>query len=175
MGPAGDPVGAGRGARGLQGSGTGDGGLKKKMRSPRQNPAPSIPLPKTTSRTAGPPGAFLRGAWLTPPLTGYLKDSNAGVRGSQKKRPSHRQVTNSIAGRNRRRLLVNVESRRSLQTSAARARLRSSEGGRPPAGRLLAGSLNQNPICLYFLFSAGSPRGCSFDDQVEWLCAYTCA
>lgn len=146
------------------------------MRSPRQNPAPSIPPPKTTSRTAGPPGASLWGAWLTPPplLTGYLKESKAGVRGSQKKRPSHRQVPNSIAERNQRRLLVNVESRRSLQTSAARARLRSSEGSRPPAGRLLAGSLNQNPICLYFLFSAGSPCGCSFDDQVAWLCACVC-
>lgn len=48
--------------------------------------------------------------------------------------------------------------------------LRSSEGSRPPAARLLTGSLNQNPICLYFLFSAGSPSGGSFDDQVAWLC-----
>lgn len=45
------------------------------------------------------------------------------------------------------------------------------DGCRPPAAlRLLAGSLNQNPICLYFLFSAGSPCGCSFDGQVVRLC-----
>lgn len=66
-GPVGDRAGAGHGTGGLQGWGTGDGGLKMKRRSPRQNPAPSIPLPKATSRTAGPPGAFRWGAWLTPP------------------------------------------------------------------------------------------------------------
>lgn len=69
--PASDRAGAGQGARGLRGWGIGDGGLRMKrmrMRSPRQNPAPSIPLPEETSRTAGPPGAFLWGAWLTPPL-----------------------------------------------------------------------------------------------------------
>lgn len=44
------------------------------------------------------------------------------------------------------------------------------KGTRYPAVlRLLAGSLNQNPICLYFLFSAGSPCGCSFDDRVACL------
>lgn len=37
--------------------------------------------------------------------------------------------------------------------------------------RLLAGSLNQNPICLYFLFSAGSPCGSSFDDRAACSCA----
>ncbi len=72
-GPAGDQAGAGHGAVGLQGLGTGDGGLKmrrrrRRRRSSKQNPAPSIPLPEATSRTAGPPGAFLWGAWLTPPL-----------------------------------------------------------------------------------------------------------
>lgn len=49
--------------------------------------------------------------------------------------------------------------------------LHSLEGRRSPAVlRLLVGSLNQNPICLYFLFSAGSPCGCSFDDHVAYVC-----
>lgn len=30
--------------------------------------------------------------------------------------------------------------------------------------------MNQNPIRLYFLLSAGSPCGCSFDDQAARLC-----
>lgn len=84
-------------------------------------------------------------------------------------------MANSIAERNQEKLLVNVGSSSSLQTtrsSGLSLGLHSLDGSRSPAGlRLLAGSLNQNPICLYFLFSAGSPCGCSFDDHAACLCA----
>lgn len=62
--------------------------------------------------------------------------------------------------------------------------LHSLEGSRPPAVlRLLTGSLNQNPICVYFLFSAGStPRlllrwpgsvlvcAHAFSQATPWMC-----
>lgn len=59
------------------------------------------------------------------------------------------------------------------RSSGSPAGLPWSDGGRdPPAGlRLVAGSSNHNPVRLYFLSSAGSPRGCSFDDRVTRFCA----
>lgn len=80
-------------------------------------------------------------------------------------------LQNSTAKGNQHRLHASVGSSSSLETSAAWVGLLDLDGCRPPAVlRLLAGSLNQNPICLYFLFSAGSPCGCSFDGQVERSC-----
>lgn len=84
-------------------------------------------------------------------------------------------MANSIAEGNQHTLLVRVESSCSLQTkrsSGLSLGLQLLEGSSSPAVfRLLAGSLNQNPICLYFLFSAGSPCGSSFDDRAACSCA----
>lgn len=104
------------------------------------------------------------------------------MEGPQKKWPSHSRLQTPQQG-NEERLHASVESSSSLETSAAWVALLDGESSRPPAVLpLLAGSLNQNPICLYFLFSAGSPCGCSFDGQVQrsrvsaqapfWVCAH---
>lgn len=79
-------------------------------------------------------------------------------------------LANSTAEGNEERIHASVESSRSWETRAAWAGLLDGDS-RPPAARPpLAGSLNHNPICLSCLFSAGSPRGCSFDGQVQRLC-----
>lgn len=66
-GPENDQAEAGQGARWFQRWGTRDGGLMMKRRNPTQNPIPCISQPESTSRTVGPPGAFLWETWLSPP------------------------------------------------------------------------------------------------------------
>lgn len=83
-------------------------------------------------------------------------------------------LANSTAEGNEERIHASVESSRSWETRAAWAGLLDGDS-RPPAARPpLAGSLNHNPICLSCLFSAGLPRGCSFDGQVQRSCVSVC-
>lgn len=148
----GDQDGRGQRARGNQRSGTGDEALKTRIWNRKQSPAASIPPPEATSRTAGPPGAFLWGAWLTPSSCPSHKIFTRGQ--SRCARVSEKVTFLEPVDGSKLHSRENTKNK-SKQTVQLRLVCWTPvlDGSRCPAGlRLIAGSSNHNPVCLYFLF-----------------------